>query len=485
MIISIKEIPLLAVLGVFLCQVLPSVSIAEDWNVLRSIDVALSQSDQAHEYEENILIGKMNVAAADHHFDTQLVPLTSLGFTQGTGTQQLGLEFRKQIPTGTAVSYGFIGNRLDDNSGYVVANSTSARAYVRVSQGLMRRWGEKYNLTDLNTAELRQKEMEIRTERARQTLILTTVQQYYDLVLARQLQGMSEKALQRSKEHLQSAQSRQAVGLVSKVDVYRAELAVLDAEAVVQSHLRQKQRAEEGFRELLRVADDENIAVPATVDQMSPLIPESWEEELLQTRLDWQAHRIEMQVNGLEVDKALIDMQPDLGLSLTLEQMGEGESAEDAIGLDQTNWSVQLQMLSTLDQFNEENALLRKKIERKRLRRAEQALRRKIMREAREAFQDLLMEDRNHQLNLKRLHQAAMAVDLAKTRYEKGLSNNLDVLDAETVYSDAEIHISRSLSAYNMAAVSLAHKLGILDREWVAISLHGGENDPVAVFPAD
>lgn len=467
------------VIPVLLSLLLPSfgpVEAMERWSLLQTIDLALSQSDAAHDLHDNLLLSRMEINTAGHRFDTRLVPLTNFGVRQGTGAQQLGLEFRKETDIGSSIAYGMVGNRIDDNAGYVVLNSTNAKAYVRISQGLFRRWGARYNLNDLSAAELRAKEEEIKTERAKQALILNAVKKYYDLVLAEQLLAKAERSLVRNKEHLNSAVSRQSVGLVSKVDVYRAELAVLDGESARENQLRQKQRGEDGFRELLRVADDEVLQVADTIDKMVPVIPESWEEELFLTRLDWQAYRVSVEINEVETFKAKRNLAPDIGLSFVLEQKGEGASAEEALTMDQTNWAIQLEMLSSLDSFNEENVLLKKKIEKAKLRRGEEALRRKITREAREAFQDLLAEERNHQLGIRRLQQAEMALDLAKTRYEQGLSDNLVVLDAETAFSDAEVNISRSMTAYNIAATVLAYNLGVLDRQWVEMSLDNVDN---------
>ncbi len=120
---------------------------------MQAIDFVLTGSDKARDLADSLILSEMDVATAEHFFDTKLVPLTSIGFTKGTGSQQLGMEFRKETSVGTSVSYGVVGNRIDDSSGYEVANSTNASAYVRVSQGLFRRWGTQYNLTDLNSAE--------------------------------------------------------------------------------------------------------------------------------------------------------------------------------------------------------------------------------------------------------------------------------------------------------------------------------------------
>lgn len=443
----------------------------ETHTLLQAVDFALTGSDKAYDLKDNLALSKMDVAQAEHYFDTKLVPLTSIGFTQGTGSQQLGMELRKETRAGTSVSYGVVGNRIDDNTGYAVENSTNARAYVKVSQGLFRRWGERYNLAELTRTQLLSKEVEITVERERQTLIRSAVQKYYDLVLASQLETQSRKALERSREHLNSAISRQQVGLVSKVDVYRAELATLDAEIALENQHRSFQRSEDSYKELLRIGANDSIEVVKGVEKMSPIVPQHWEKGVWKTRLDWQAYRVKMKVNKVEVYRAEKNLSPDVGLSATVEQKGEGDSVEDALEMDQTNWAMQLELLSSLDTFDEQHALTRVKMEKAKLQREEAALKRRIIRETNDAFLDFLSAEKKHFISLKRLEQAGMALDLAKTRYEKGISNNLDLLDAEAAFSETETDIARALTAYNLAAVAFAYNLGVLDRRWIEASL--------------
>jgi outer membrane protein TolC len=106
-------------------------------------------------------------------------------------------------------------------------------------------------------------------------------------------------------------------------------------------------------------------------------------------------------------------------------------------------------------------------------------MRRKILREADDAFSDLENEENNYQISLKRYHQAGLALDLAKTRYERGLSNNTDVLDAESSFSAAELGTASSLTAYNIAAVKLAYTLGLLDLSWVELAEGSAGDDDI------
>ncbi len=443
----------------------------EEHELVQFIRLAAQQSDAALDLRDSIEVSRLDMGTAENEFDTVVVPLTTIGFTEGTGTQQLGLELRKEIQTGTEFTYGVVANRLEENSDYVIENLNSAKAFVRISQGLFRRWGTKYNLTSLDVAKLRSNLNEITSQQTLQLLIVETARKYYGLLLADLLLEKSAKALERSKENLNSAVSRQSVGLVSKVDVYRAELAALAAENSLQSQVREKQRTLEDFREQLRVEDDGALRWQESLDKIVPVLPESWEETVLNNRMEWQAHLMNSQVLQREMYKVKRDLLPDIGLSFTVEQRGEGDTIEQATELDETNWSFQLQVNSAFNTYAEDSALARKKIEIAKLRREGEALKRKISREVRDGLADLQMAERQHQVNRRQLEQAEMAIDLARIRYEKGLSDNLDMLDAESAYADAEMAVSRSLVAYNNAAVHLAYVMGILNIDWIAMSV--------------
>jgi len=449
----------------------PAAFCSHDHELLDFVHVALLQSDTALDVRDSLELSEIDVDLAEHQFDTRIVPLTSIGFTEGTGSQQLGVELIKEVETGTNITYGVVGNRVDENSDYVIENQNSASAYVRVSQGLFRRWGKKYNLTSLDVARLRNELAIIDADRQMQSLVLTTSKKYYNLLLEDKLLRQSQQALIRSREHLESAASRQSVGLVSKVDVYRAELAALGAEGMLQAQERRREQAYDDFKEQLHLPVETELEWRQSIDMIMPVLPEEWERTVLANRLDWQEYLMKVQIAKREMYKVERDMLPDVGLSFTLEQRGEGDSMEEAIDLNDTNWSFQVQMNSPINDRAEKSALLRKQLEMSRLRREGETLRRKIRREIKDGFAELQMAEQRHQVSRRQLEQAKLASDLAKSRYEKGLSDNLDMLDAESALSDAELATSRSLVEYNNAAIQLAYVMGILNTEWLRVSV--------------
>ncbi|SDO49230.1 Outer membrane protein TolC [Desulforhopalus singaporensis] len=439
--------------------------------ILESLEIALANSDMALDLKDRIRLSEMDVESAEHRFDTKVVPLTSFGVTQGIGAQQVGIEMRRETDIGASVAYGIVGNSIDEGSDYVIENSKNAKAYVRVAQGILRRWGKQYNRSDVTRAELDNELETIRGERDRQTIILNTIQSFYDLVLAEQLLETAQKSLSRSQAHLEMAGSRQEVGLVSKIDVYRAEMAVFDAESDVERRQRQLQTARDNYRDILGLSDDTNIAVDNRISKVSPVMPEQWEDQLLEKRYDWQAHLVEIDKQQEELSRLRRNLLPDVGLSFTVEQKGSGDSADEVLELDITNWSVQLQLLSSLDTLSEEQALVRGRMVSNKLRRQGSRLKNRIYREARRAIEDYYSEQREVRLSGMKQEQAEAALELARSRYEKGLGSNLDVIDAQSEYSNAEITSLRSLVAANIAAFKVAYSLGTLNRQWVSLAL--------------
>ncbi len=444
-------------------------------NLVDSVYLALQQSDTALNLKDSLITTNLEVATADHQFSLKFVPLANFGVTSGDSSQMLGFEVTKNFEVGTKMALGLAGNSIE-NDDFVINNSHNARAYAQLSQPLFRRWGQKYNRLGLTRAEMQRNKQAFLANRTRQEIIQGSIQKYYTAVVARLQKALSEKALSRSAQYLEVAKSRQLVGLVSKTDVYRAELASLSAESAVLDQRRSLETAEDALKENLSWDADWDLALNEDISLLAPVLPEDWRAILPEQRSDWQAQLVELDLSGILSFRAERDLLPDLFLNLQVEQKGQGESYDEAGQLDETNWSVQLQLNSTFDSFNEQAALTREKMAESKLRRNAKALERRIFREARQAFQDLLSADRRLEISRKSLEQAEKALDLALIRYERGLSDNVELLDAEEAFAAAELNIIQDRVTYNLSAVRVAYALGVLDLEWLQLSLPNNQS---------
>lgn len=432
--------------------------------------LALKHSDSAHNLHDDLLMKQLGVDSAKFQYQTKLVPLANFSVGADQAAQRVGVEAQRTIEFGTSFATGVRTNKVTSDV-FEVQNPYHSSAFVRVSQGLFRRWGRAYNRFGLSAAELEKRKGELRGRRQRQDIILEAVQRFHAAVLSQHLVDKSQQALDRASKHLTAADARYSVGLVSKVDVYRAELARLSAEDALKDQIRAQQRDDERLHDLAALRELGTLSLEQTIVRMTPVIPENWQETILQHRSDWQTHLIDLEIAGLSLHQAERNTQPDVSIGLIAEREGFGDSVDESAELEQSDLTLQLQLRSTFQLFEENVTLRQQQLNQARLRRDGEASKRRIYREAREAFEDLGAEDRRHRISRERLQQARKALELAEIRYRRGLSNNLDILDAEAAYSAAELDILRTLVAYNVAAVRLGHALGILDVSWLRASL--------------
>lgn len=444
----------------------------ETWvtDLAEYVGMALVGSDSAADLRDVLADRALDLELAAHGFTVQWVPLARFGTGVGTFTQSGGIEGRLQTTLGPMVTVGMSADQVTSDE-FAVTNSHRVTGYVRITQGLFRRWGSTYNRAPLSRAELANERESALAQRRRQEIVLASVQRYYSAVLSSRLVEQSAQALERSRRYVELAHARQSVGLVSKVDVYRAELAALAAENALQEQQRGYRRDVEQLYEHVSAVPDGSIRLRPDIDLIVPVMVEDWEQAILDLRADWHAQRLDQDIAEIEMYQARRGVLPDLNVSVEMTQRGTGSSFDDAFGSQENDWSVRLELNSTFDRTRERANVSRALRNRERLSRHQDALERQIRREAREAMEDMLAEARRREIAESRLEQAASVLDLAQLRYERGLSDNLAIIDAELAFAEAELDTSRAIVNYNLAAVRWAHSVGILDVNWLHAAL--------------
>ncbi|MBF0471123.1 MAG: TolC family protein [Gammaproteobacteria bacterium] len=427
----------------------------------------LRSSDTVRNLDESLLISQQGVLAAEHNFELRLVPLATLGASSGHDSQLIGMEGRKLFSGGQQLTVGAKGEQIQSDD-YVITHSHSVNGYIRLSQGLFRRWDSNYTLYDLDRSQLQHQRQQLDNLRQIQSLLLTSARGYLDAVLTKLRWERGALSLKRSRLHYQEVESRFALGLVAKSDLYRARIALLNSENSLEKSRYQVSVAEQNLREQLAGG---SVDVVVEIPQFTPVFPERWRQLLPDSRLEWSLLLLDNQLGGLAFAQAKRNLLPDISLDLSLEERGSSSSFTSAADALESSWSARLQLRSDLDNFAEQSALLRETINRGRRVREQEALRRKIAREVDDAWQGLQTAAKQRAIGSELLQQSHQSLELAQLRYQRGLSSNLELLDAEEQMHTAEMAVDSYEVEYVVAAFTLAHHLGILDMDWVALSL--------------
>ncbi len=74
----------------------------------------------------------------------------------------------------------------------------------------------------------------------------------------------------------------------------------------------------------------------------------------------------------------------------------------------------------------------------------------------------------------RKLEQARQSLELATVRFNRGIASNLDQIESEKAFADAEIEVIEQKINYTRKVVNLAHVLGVLTPEWLEQSIELG-----------
>ncbi len=429
--------------------------------------LALSESEQMIDINEQLFLSKLDLESAEYKFDSRFVPLASIGSAQTGNSQSAGIEWGKLTTYGTKFSAGVTGGM----SGEDESKTATSNTYVQVSQNLFRGWGQRYNRSSLTIAEYNQEKKNIYQQKVKQTVIKTAIQKYYQALLSEKFVESAHRSYQRATENLEVSKSRQTVGLVSKSDVYRANIALLNSESSYKDQQKLYTTRIEELHEYVRLFEIGYLKPEDKITRFHPVVPESWEDGVLENNFDWISYKIDKQISKINLYKSEQDLNPDISLALQYGSTTTGRSFNDDNTTSDAYWSVQLRLNSTFDLFSEKQSLAREKVTVARLERTGESLKRQIFRNIRENINSLKAEDRRLRISDEKMKQSEKAFELARIRYERGLINNLELIEAENDLYSSELENLQAQVGYNLASVELAFTLSTLTEEWLEQTL--------------
>ena len=251
---------------------------------------------------------------------------------------------------------------------------------------------------------------------------------------------------------------------MSQLDVFRARQLVAEAE----SQLFDVEGAGEDLEDQLRFFMDRDVdyefRVAAAVDaRVEALAPEVAVATALENRVELRDADAAVDQAERDVGYARRQLLPQVDVSFALTRRETADDLRSAFGIDRFEPVTFISASTPLDRTAEAVAVRTAAIERNRRVRARDTLRRRIAQEARRAL-------RLQQRLANRLDNAEVTVEfaereaeLADLRFQRGLSNNLDVVNAQAALLNATTRRLAVLADLAVARLALRATLGTLD----------------------
>ncbi|MDP7008263.1 MAG: TolC family protein [Phycisphaerales bacterium] len=410
--------------------------------------------------EDQVDSTRLSLVAAESQFELKFRPNANVGFgkhsSDGTDEQYgAGLTIDKRFETGTSVA---VTPRFDKvSSGYQSGVDVSLR------QPLLLGTNKEYNMASVESAEFSGRSARRSLFLTRVNTVVTTVVLVYRVVQQRELVSLNTESVTRLERLVSGTRAKENIGLATSIDTLRGELQLRHAQDNLVNAKESYGDALDNLRVQLSLPMDQPIDVEA------PLVYDLVsfdEDEAVQTAL----------MNRVELDQARDTLEesqrysriakhrtlPSLDLVLGYSQAGVNENLLDNFGLDDHVWNVNLVTSSDFARTAEKAAYEQSLLGIRSAERSYALQEDDIAREVKRDFRSLRRAQKQITIQQEQIQNSEKQMRLAKIKFDHGLANNFDLVEAEEDLREAETRLVTSVVSYIVGTYQMRRSLGTL-----------------------
>ncbi len=252
--------------------------------------------------------------------------LSSLSQSFSSGYQQL-------FQSGTLYNVSWNANRSATNSSYATLNpSITSALTVSLTQNLLRNRGFFANRAPIVIAQRNLKQTRATFEAFVNDSILTAINQYWDVVQARETLKVNQVALDMADTTYKHNKRELELGALPPLDIYRSEAQVAQRKlSLIQAQYSLKQ-VEDEFRRTIGADLDPRLATldldltesAAQMGDMSTVDLVASLQQAMQSRPELEVVRQQLANDDTNIQLAHNNMQPDLSISSFYSMNGVG-----------------------------------------------------------------------------------------------------------------------------------------------------------------
>jgi outer membrane protein TolC len=403
----------------------------------------------------------------------QFYPKVTPRYQRSADDALFGLDATQKLPWtgGTFTAAALMRSTFDGATGPEVSPfpRTSDVRFV-LTQPLLRGFGPNTTFYDLRQSRRSREGQERQYELGRQRLAVDVTRSYYQVIQQRQLMAVARQSLDRSESLRKASTARLEVGLVSKLDVYRAELQASQAEESMVRAEASLDTELERFRTLLGLSPSdslqpETLVLPEDIAASDVEPVEVLTQRALENRLDFLETRDEVGDARRTASLAKQNLLPQLDLNLGMTQFGNGTTYGNAFHSADRQVNVFFSTSYPLERSTEAAQKAAAQLD---VTSRERTLRQRqldVESEVRSAVRELERIRKSIELQKKGVEVAEQQRRLATLRYQRGLASNFDVVDAEGSLVVARSALVGLLTSYQVARVDLLRVTGTLSVE--------------------
>lgn len=426
-----------------------------------AVDLALLQNDRIHAAADAIEEARLARRAAQAAFRPAFVPriLGALGNADGLSNQSYGFDLTQRFPTGTELqaSVGTFSSRNQLGSFYYSDTTLS------IAQPILGGGGVDSARRHIESAERSIDTAIGAHQAARQTVAIEVAAAFYAIVAQQQVVDVAAKAVERAAHLLAVSEAKLGIGKVSQLDVLRARQLAREAESQLLDAHAVAEDAADQLRLLTGLTPQDQFVIRVEIPTaVETAVLEEAVTVARDVRPEVRRARQALAAAQQTARSARKPPLPRVDFKLALTRRETGDTLRSSLGLDGFRVVPFLGISLPVDRGGPGAADIaaadvarRERELRGAQMRAEMDVRRALRHQQR-LVQSLAGADDSVEF-------ASRQVDVARVRFERGLSGNLDLVSAEGDLLAAQSRRSSVAAALAVARLEVKAAMGTLD----------------------
>ncbi len=397
---------------------------------------------------------------AQSEFEWKLFPQVTADATDESRRVGGGVTIEKKFTPGPIAS---VSPELFRSYESDIDEEYGSRLGVSLTIPLLRGFGSEVNLSGVHQAQFALRSTLRSHHQVKVNTVLEAVAAVYNIVQQRELVDLYRSQSERFQGHAIMAKAREKIGLATPIDVYRAQIRLKDA----QNSLNRSQEALRNAADRLKIV----LAMPleGALEVVAPLVCDPLNITISVAVETAMQHRVELKqaVDDIEEAKRVSrvsknNLHPQLDLVSQYSRLGGDDVFEGITRKTEDNWSVSL--ISTTDWSRtaekatyQQSLISLKRVKLNRLTRMDT-----IRREVRQFYDALIKTQERIEIRNDQIDQARGKLALAKIKFEHGMADNFDLIEAETELQEARTNLLAAQVDYIVGMYRLRAAIGTL-----------------------
>jgi outer membrane protein TolC len=403
---------------------------------------------------------ELSLKAARSDFEVKLFPQAEASATTEERRVGGGISVQKEFSMGPTAS---VRPEVFRNYDSEESKAYGSQLAVSLTIPLLRGFGSEVNLDRVKSAEHALRNLKRSHYLVKVNTVLEAVAATYNIIQQRELVNFFQAQSERFKGHAVMAEAKEKIGLATPIDVYRAQIRLKDS----QNSLNRAQEALRNAGDRLKIV----LATPLerALEVEAPLLIQPVDVDAAQAVETALANRVELKQADDDIEEAKRESRlsknkllPELNLTSTYTRLGNDDALSEAIEFSEEGWSVGLTSTTDWARSEEKADYQRSMLTIKQRRLSRLTRMDSIKREVRQFYDALQKAQERMQIRNDQIDQARGKSALANIKFNHGMANNFDLIEAETELQEARTNLLAAQIDYIVGTYRLRSAMGTL-----------------------